>query len=570
MTRSSSENIAGVRAAFLWLMLFFIGAACAAAAEDQTQTRQQLDQMSAASHRSAADKARDKYRHPVDTLLWFGIRDDMTVVEVYPGGGWYTDILAPFLKTHGHYIAAGYDPKSDSTFFRNSVKSFHEKVTKAPAIYGNVTETVLAPPEQVTLAPPGSADMVLTFRNVHNWMKAGYADAVFAAMFRALKPGGVLGVVEHRANNDQAQDPEARSGYVREDFVISLAERAGFHFDGKSEINANAKDTKNHPKGVWTLPPTFALEDQDRAKYEAIGESDRMTLKFTKPTTSPQSRSSEPKVESQDTGAIAGAFNRIINSARADNGAPPPAAPVSADEIVRNCENKYAGNDQKSRLTIVNRNKDGSERKNIYVRFLKNYEPSGEVMQKMLLTSEFPPEAKGLTFMRWEYGLTTGKVPEQWLYTPSLRNVRRVSIRDPSESFLGTTLTLGDIAYRAADQDKHNLLGVERNIDGEFYVVESIPKEQGSLYSKVVNYYTKTANWDQCVKVHAIFFDTKGIQLKKQSLQWQQVGNAWVWSHVQVENTQNQQISTFDLTDVEINPGLNEELFTERNLRKGS
>lgn len=559
------NEIAGVRAVFLLFVLLITGATCAAAAEDQLHTRQQLEQISAASHRSVADKARDKYRHPVDTLLWFGVRDDMTVVEVYPGGGWYTDILAPFLKTRGHYIAAGYDPKSDSAFFRNSVKSFHEKVTQAPAIYGNVTETVLAPPEQVTLAPAGSADLVLTFRNVHNWMKAGYADAVFVAMYRALKPGGVLGVVEHRASNDQPQDPQANSGYVREDFVISMAEKAGFHFEGKSEINANPKDTKNHPKGVWTLPPTFALDDQDRAKYEAIGESDRMTLKFIKPATAPQSG-----LPSQHAGMIAGTLSRLIGTAHAETAEAPPAAPVSADEIVRNCENKYAGNDQKSRLTIVNRNKDGSERKNIYVRFLKNYEPNGEVMQKMLLTSEFPPEAKGLTFMRWEYGLTTGKVPEQWLYTPSLRHVRRVSIRDPSESFLGTTLTLGDIAYRAADQGQHNLLGVERNIDGEFYVVESMPKEQGSLYSKVVNYYTKTANWDQCVKVHAIFFDTKGIQLKKQNLRWQQVGNAWVWSHVEVENTQNQQVSTFELTDVEINPGLSEELFTERNLRKGS
>jgi predicted methyltransferase len=557
----------GERVASIWVffLLLVSGAVCAAPTDDLMQTRQQLEKFTVAPHRGAADKARDAYRHPVDTLLWFGIRDNFTVVEVYPGGGWYTDILAPFLKTQGHYIAAGYDPQSDSTFFRNSVKSFHEKISQAPAIYGNITETILAPPEQVTLAAPGSADMVLTFRNVHNWMKAGYADVVFTAMFRALKPGGVLGVVEHRANNDQAQDPEAQSGYVREDFVVSLAEKAGFQLAGKSEINANTKDTKNHPKGVWTLPPTFALGDQNRAKYEAIGESDRMTLKFVKPLLMPQSA-----VESPPEGVIIGALSRIISTAHAETAAPPAAGPVSADEIVRNCENKYAGNDQKSRLTIVNRNKDGSERKNIYVRFLKNYEPNGEVMQKMLLTSEFPPEAKGLTFMRWEYGLTTGKVPEQWLYTPSLRNVRRVSIRDPSESFLGTTLTLGDIAYRAAEQDQHSLLGIERNIDGEFYVVESVPKEQASLYSKVVNYYTKTAGWDQCVKVHAIFFDTKGIQLKKQNLHWQQVSNAWVWSHVEVENTQNQQVSTFELSDVEINPGLSEELFTERNLRKGS
>jgi len=158
--------------------------------------------------------------------------------------------------------------------WKNDVKS---------GLYGKVKITVLAPPDKTAIAPAGSADMVLTFRNIHNWMAAGTADQVFAAMFAALKPGGVLGVVEHRGNPAVPQDPKAKSGYVNQDYAIRLAEKAGFKFVEGSEINANPRDTKDHPKGVWTLPPTFALEDEDRAKYLAIGESDRFTLKFVKP-----------------------------------------------------------------------------------------------------------------------------------------------------------------------------------------------------------------------------------------------------------------------------------------------
>lgn len=241
----------------------------------------------------------------------------------------------------------------------------------------------------------------------------------------------------------------------------------------------------------------------------------------------------------------------------------------TADEIVTRCENKYAGDDQTTRLTITNRNKDGSERQTVYVRHLKNYKPDGDVLQKMLLLTESPRDAKGTTFMRWEYPRAAQKVPEQWLYAPQSRILRRVSVRDPGEAFLGTTLTLGDIAIRAPDQDTHKLLGIERNFGGEWYVVESVPREDGALYSRIVNFYTKTVNWDECVKVQAVFYDPRGIQQKTQKLQWQRVNNAWVWSHVEVVNTQNEQVSIFDVTDVQINPGLGEELFTERNLKRG-
>jgi predicted methyltransferase len=248
-----------------------------------TDVERKLRAVVAADHRGAADRARDEYRHPVETLLWLGIRDDMTVVEVTPGAGWYTDILAPFLRERGQYYAAGFDPDSRVDFFRNAAERFRQKIASNPELYGDVKITVLAPPEQTRIAPPGSADMVLTFRNVHNWMAAGTTDTVFAAMYEALKPGGILGVVEHRGDPAQAQDPKARSGYVTEEYVIARAQAAGFELVDRAEINANPRDTKDHPEGVWTLPPTLRLGDQDRERYLAIGESDRMTLKFVKP-----------------------------------------------------------------------------------------------------------------------------------------------------------------------------------------------------------------------------------------------------------------------------------------------
>lgn len=251
-----------------WLIASF----ALVAATAQAQTADPLKAAVAADHRTVGNVARDPARHPYETLSFFGIKPTDTVVELAPGGGWYTEILAPYLREQGQlYAVAG-----ASTRFKAKMD--------ASAVYGKVKITTFdAAKGQVEIAPPGSADAVLTFRNVHNWMDNGTAQAVFDAAFKALKPGGVLGIEEHRLPVLHAQDPKAKSGYVHEAVVIKFAETAGFKLAGKSEVNANPKDTADHPDGVWTLPPTYALKDKDRAKYQAIGESDRMTLKFVKP-----------------------------------------------------------------------------------------------------------------------------------------------------------------------------------------------------------------------------------------------------------------------------------------------
>ena len=236
----------------------------------------------AGDHREAKNRTRDVYRHPLETLTFFGLSPDMTVVEIYPGGGWYTEILAPYLKGTGRYYAASWDKESKSERIRTWLRRYHEKLAARPDRYGEVIVTELSR-YKTAIAPESSADMVLTFRNVHNWMKRGYERTIFEAMYKALKPGGVLGLVEHRGNPEVWQDPQALSGYVNEDYAIALAEDVGFRLVAKSEINANPKDTKDYPKGVWALPPTLRQKDQDREKYLAIGESDRMTLKFIKP-----------------------------------------------------------------------------------------------------------------------------------------------------------------------------------------------------------------------------------------------------------------------------------------------
>jgi len=248
-----------------------------------------LDEVLSGEHRPAEERARDQFRHPKETLLFFGAEPSMTVVEVWPGGGWYTNVIAPFLaRGGGAYYAAGLDPRANERA-AEAVAAFEAKFKADPALYGRIILTALADPE---IAPSGSADLVLTFRNVHNWTGAGTAEANFQKFFAALKPGGVLGVVEHRANEDAPADFETSSGYVKESTVIALATAAGFELEARSEINANPKDTKDHPFGVWTLPPVRRSSavrgeepspDFDRAKYDVIGESDRMTLKFRKP-----------------------------------------------------------------------------------------------------------------------------------------------------------------------------------------------------------------------------------------------------------------------------------------------
>ena len=243
----------------------------------------QFDNVLAGSWRSAANKARDPYRHPKQTLTFFGIEPDMTVIEIMPGGGWYTEVLAPLLNEHGQYIAAvpkSNKPGSEASTANTTVGKL---INAHPAQFGHA-EVMRFDPHAPELGAPGSADEVLTFRNVHNWVMGGYAPQMFAAFFKVLKPGGVLGVVDHRATAGAKMDDNLKkSGYLPQPYVIKLATDAGFKLVATSEINANAKDDHNHPKGVWTLPPTLALGDKDKAKYLAIGESDRMTLRFVKP-----------------------------------------------------------------------------------------------------------------------------------------------------------------------------------------------------------------------------------------------------------------------------------------------
>lgn len=249
-------------------------------ASDFTAT--QLDSVLAGSWRSAAHRARDIYRHPKATLQFFGVQPDETVIEITPGAGWYSEILAPLLQDNGHYVAAVMAPrKADSEAGRNDT-ALHRKFAADAAHYGKA-RIIEFDPRAPVFGAAGSADMVLTFRNVHNWVMADTAPAMFKAFFTVLRPGGVLGVVDHRAADGASPEAIRQSGYLTTAEVVKLATDAGFTLDASSEINANPKDTRNYPKGVWTLPPTLTLGEKDRAKYLAIGESDRMTLRFIKP-----------------------------------------------------------------------------------------------------------------------------------------------------------------------------------------------------------------------------------------------------------------------------------------------
>lgn len=241
-----------------------------------------LDAAIAGDWRSAKNTARDRYRHPRETLSFFGVRPTQTIIEITPGGGWYSEILAPYLNAKGHYIAALAKPAKPDGYDGRNNKALAEKFAADAARYGKA-KTVEFDPKAPVFGAPGSADTVLTFRNVHNWIDAGTAPAYFKGFFAVLKPGGTLGVVDHRAKSGTDLQKMKDSGYLTEELVIKLATDAGFKLDAKSEVNANPKDTADHPKGVWTLPPTNQHDAADDAKYKAIGESDRMTLRFVKP-----------------------------------------------------------------------------------------------------------------------------------------------------------------------------------------------------------------------------------------------------------------------------------------------
>lgn len=246
-----------------------------------------LEAVIAAPHRTPEFVARDVWRHPLETLRFFGVKPTDTVVEIWPGGGgWYTEILAPYLRERGRYVTAIQPvslPQTDD-YARRGAERFRAKLASNPAVYDRTEVAEFRPPERAEAVPPGTADVVLTFRNVHNWMEGGYEAAAFEAFFAMLKPGGTLGLVEHRAAPGTSREQSIVSGYVTEAYIRALAYAAGFVLAGSSPVNNNPKDSKDYPEGVWTLPPVLRLKDRDRDKYLSIGESDRMTFKFVKPT----------------------------------------------------------------------------------------------------------------------------------------------------------------------------------------------------------------------------------------------------------------------------------------------
>lgn len=251
----------------------------------EPEQQEVIRQAVGSSVRTISNVMRDAGRNPAQTLGFFAVEPQHTVIEIWPGAGWYTEILAPLVRDEGKLIAAHFDPESPVDYFRNSLKKYREKLADSPETYDQVELSMLNYDPDLPIAPPGSADRVLTFRNVHNWLSQGREEAelVFTKMHAALKPGGLLGLVEHRARIGTDLETMISSGYVTEELVIELAEQAGFELLSRSPVNQNSQDSTDHPEGVWTLPPTLRLGDENRAQYLSIGESDRMTLLFVKP-----------------------------------------------------------------------------------------------------------------------------------------------------------------------------------------------------------------------------------------------------------------------------------------------
>jgi len=237
-----------------------------------------LDDVIAGDHRLAANKARDQYRHPKETLEFFGLKPDMSVVEIWPGGGWYQEILAPYLNDTGLYYSAGYDLSSTSEYTVKNTREVAARLAGGTALYGNAVITELVPPGKVTIAPAGSVDMVLSFRNFHNWQMAGTERDVLKAVYVALKPGGIFGITDHRSDA-----PKDKDGYISPSYLKKIAGEAGFILVAESEINANPKDDHHHEHGVWSLPPVLRGDKAGHDKMKAIGESDRLTYKFMRP-----------------------------------------------------------------------------------------------------------------------------------------------------------------------------------------------------------------------------------------------------------------------------------------------
>jgi len=281
--RASGMRAVVMGAATLAVTSVLIVGGCASHQTSRVATSASLDTILADGHRSETNRARDAWRHPKETLLFFGLRPQMSVVEVWPDPtGWYTEIIAPLVRDKGRYYGAVLDAAPGVASQEKRVADYKAKLAATPALYDKVAVVPFFTDGR-DIVPPGSVDMILTFRNIHNWMARDSAEKAFASMYRALKPGGVLGVEEHRGKPGVVQDPQAKAGYVDEQYAIDLIEKQGFRLVAKSEINANPKDPKDYELGVWVLPPTYRLGDKDREKYAAIGESDRFTLKFVKP-----------------------------------------------------------------------------------------------------------------------------------------------------------------------------------------------------------------------------------------------------------------------------------------------
>ena len=252
-------------------------------ADHHSEVKLTLEALSNGHHRSEQNRARNDYRHPAETLAFFGLEKDLTAVEILPAGGWYTEIIAPYLAGEGKLYVAHFSPNSSLPYAAGSLQGFEEKITNSPEIYGKITVRHIDPPHEVVIAPPETVDLAMTYRNVHNWIMVGQELEYFETFYAALKPGGILGVVEHRALPGSSMQVMETTGYVTEQYVKEIAMKAGFEFVASSEINANPKDLTKYSEGVWSLPPTYRLGDQDRERYSKIGESDRMTLKFQKP-----------------------------------------------------------------------------------------------------------------------------------------------------------------------------------------------------------------------------------------------------------------------------------------------
>ncbi len=245
-------------------------------------TAAELDKVLQGSQRDAKNVARDVYRHPKETLMFFDLKTDMDVLEILPGRGWYTEILAPLMKDSGKLTVASFGEAHPTKYLRNIHIDFMKKMNADPGTYGEVKTIVFNKESYLADIPDNSLDMVVTFRNTHNWIRFGGIEDIYAAFNRVLKPGGTLGVVQHRANKGEDAKTTAEKGYVPESYLINLVEDAGFELVRKSDINANLADSKDYPEGVWSLPPTYREKDNNRDNYTAIGESDRMTMKFIK------------------------------------------------------------------------------------------------------------------------------------------------------------------------------------------------------------------------------------------------------------------------------------------------